>query len=384
LYSNLRFVISASVVGCAGLIGVLALLPATLEDRLLASAELSAPAARPCKPQNWLNFDRNCLTRRGMPWVAARPAPDTAQAPSPTETSADQALTKTPSSAAAPEAAAQPGEVTASRQETATAPIAEGPGAATQTSEAVPPPQQEPTLPQQAAMTPPQEPVIPQQEIAAPQPDPVSPKQQAAAAPQPEQQEAAAPQREPPAPQQEAAAPQREQPAPQQDAAAPQREPPAPQQEAAAPQREPPAPQQEASAPAVPEEPQHTTKRRSVTPVRHVAPAAPPLAEKRRAAKANVETQPRATANKTAAREGRGAKPANEAVETPPSAARAKTAARENRGAKPANEALNAVRRFQDNLRDIPVSSYAADGTPRTIVIRPTSIQDVYYYSAPR
>jgi hypothetical protein len=355
LYSNLRFVISASVVGCAGLIGVLALLPATLEDRLLASAELSAPAARPCKPQNWLNFDRNCLTRRGMPWVAARPAPDTAQAPSPTETSADQALTETPSSAAAPEAAAQPGEVTASRQETATAPIAEGPGAATQTSEAVPPPQQEPTLPQQAAMTPPQEPVIPQQEIAAPQPDPVSPKQQAAA-PQPEQQ----------------------------DAAAPQREPPAPQQEAAAPQREPPAPQQEASAPAVPEEPQHTTKRRSVTPVRHVAPAAPPLAEKRRAAKANVETQPRATANKTAAREGRGAKPANEAVETPPSAARAKTAARENRGAKPANEALNAVRRFQDNLRDIPVSSYAADGTPRTIVIRPTSIQDVYYYSAPR
>ena len=345
MYSNLRFVISASVVGCAGLIGVLALLPATLEDRLLASAELSAPAARPCKQQNWLNLDRNCLTRRGMPWVAARPAPDAAQAPSSAETSADQALTEIPSSAAAAEQAAQPGEVTASRQETATPPIAEEAGAATQTSEAVPPPQQEPALPQQGAITPPQEPVTPQQEIAAPQPDPVSPQQQAAA-PQPEQV--------------------------------------APQQEAAAPQQEPPAPQQEASAPAVLEEPQHTTKRRSVTPVRHVAPAAPPLAEKRRAAKANVETQPRATAGKTAAREGRGAKPANEAVETQPRAAGAKTAARENRGAKPANEALNAVRRFQDNLRDIPVSSYAADGTPRTIVIRPTSIQDVYYYSAPR
>jgi hypothetical protein len=27
------------------------------------------------------------------------------------------------------------------------------------------------------------------------------------------------------------------------------------------------------------------------------------------------------------------------------------------------------------------VSSYAADGTSRRIVIRPTSIQDVYYYS---
>jgi hypothetical protein len=42
LYSNLRFVISASLVGCAGLIAVLALLPATFEERLLASDEVSA------------------------------------------------------------------------------------------------------------------------------------------------------------------------------------------------------------------------------------------------------------------------------------------------------------------------------------------------------
>ena len=57
----------------------------------------------------------------------------------------------------------------------------------------------------------------------------------------------------------------------------------------------------------------------------------------------------------------------------------------EHRAAKrPTGEALNAVRNFGDNLHDIPVSSYAADGTPRKIVIRPTSIQDVYYYSAPR
>jgi hypothetical protein len=366
LYSNLRFVISASVVGCAGLIGVLALLPATLEDRLLASAELSAPPARPCKQQNWLNLDRNCLTRRGMPWVAARPVPDATQAASSAETSADQALTETPSSAAVGEEVAQPVEVTASRQETATAPMAEEPGAATQTSEAIPPPQQEPTLPQQAAIMPPQEPVTQQQDIAGPQPDPVAQQREAAA------------------PQQEAAAPQPDPVSPKQQAAASQQEAAAPQQEAAAPPREPPAPPQEASAPAVPEEPQHTAKRRSVTPVRHVAPAAPPLAEKRRAAKANVEPQPRATAGKTAAREGRAAKPANEAIETHPRTPGAKTAARENRAAKPANEALNAVRRFQDNLRDIPVSSYAADGTPRTIVIRPTSIQDVYYYSAPR
>ncbi len=56
-----------------------------------------------------------------------------------------------------------------------------------------------------------------------------------------------------------------------------------------------------------------------------------------------------------------------------------------NRATKrPSNEALNAVRRFGDNLRDIPVSAYDADGTRRRIVIRPTSIQDVYYYYAPR
>ena len=62
-----------------------------------------------------------------------------------------------------------------------------------------------------------------------------------------------------------------------------------------------------------------------------------------------------------------------------------KKAARWDRATKrPSNEALNAVRRFGDNLRDIPATAYDADGTRRRIVIRPTSIQDVYYYSAPR
>ncbi|MGE5778957.1 MAG: hypothetical protein ACM30D_06560, partial [Hyphomicrobiales bacterium] len=74
MYSNLRFVICASLIGCAGLVGVLALLPPTLEERLLASAELSAAPAPACNQQNWLRFDRNCLSRRGMPWVADLPA----------------------------------------------------------------------------------------------------------------------------------------------------------------------------------------------------------------------------------------------------------------------------------------------------------------------
>jgi hypothetical protein len=108
-------------------------------------------------------------------------------------------------------------------------------------------------------------------------------------------------------------------------------------------------PQQETSAPPVADE-RRVVKQRNVT--RHAAP----VATERRVAKPVVESQPPA----------------------------AKKTTREARGAKPSNEALNAVRKFQDNLRDIPVSSYAADGTQRTIVIRPTSIQDVYYYSAPR
>jgi hypothetical protein len=47
-------------------------------------------------------------------------------------------------------------------------------------------------------------------------------------------------------------------------------------------------------------------------------------------------------------------------------------------------EALNSVRRFGDTLHDIPADAYASEGTRRRIVIRPTSIQDVYYYSVPR
>jgi hypothetical protein len=90
-------------------------------------------------------------------------------------------------------------------------------------------------------------------------------------------------------------------------------------------------------------------------------PVKPARAAQRRvpAAKPAAETQGRLAVSKPPARPVRAAK-------------------------KPTNEALNAVRKFGDHLRDIPVSSYSADGTRREIVIRPTSIQDVYYYSAPR
>jgi hypothetical protein len=84
-----------------------------------------------------------------------------------------------------------------------------------------------------------------------------------------------------------------------------------------------------------------------------------------------------------AAKERHAAKPAIEDdEETRPAQ---KKAFRPERTAKrPTNDALNAVRRFGDAPREIPATSYAADGSRRDIVIRPTSIQDVYYYSTRR
>ena len=69
MYSNLRFVASASLVALASLVGVLALFPDALEELVVASAETSASPATPCK-QDWLRFDPSCLSRRGMPWIA--------------------------------------------------------------------------------------------------------------------------------------------------------------------------------------------------------------------------------------------------------------------------------------------------------------------------
>lgn len=282
MYSNLRFVICASLIGCAGLIGVLALLPPTLEERLLASAELSAAPAPACNPQNWLRFDRNCLSRRGMPWVADLPAQK--EDPSPVESTPEQA-SDTQASAAVP--AATETSASSSNAASASASTDASGSASTEASTQFPP--------SQSSMAAAQEPAA----------DVTLSRQEASAAVTAKEPQVATQQSE--------------------------------------------VPQQETSAPPVAGE-RPVVKQRNVT--RHAAP----VAAERRVAKPAVEPQPPA----------------------------AKKTTRDARGTKPSNEALNAVRRFQDNLRDIPVSSYAADGTQRTIVIRPTSIQDVYYYSAPR
>jgi hypothetical protein len=276
LYSNLRFVASASLVALASLVGVLALFPDALEELVVASAETPDSPATGCK-QDWLRFDPSCLSRRGMPWAA--PSPDSNAIPSTGE-----------------DASAQP--LTESSRAVAAAPV---------------------------------EPV--------------------------QQSEAAAPQQGTPAP----VAEERQSPTPTQRSEAAQQETPAPvaeEQHIEEQRREATAPPQEASPPPPVAEERHIPKqRREVAAPRRETP---PVAEGRRAAKPAAEAQPRAAAPKKPASEDRAAKQ------------------------RPVTEALNAVRRFQDNLHDIPVSAYAADGTRRTIVIRPTSIQDVYYYSAPR
>jgi hypothetical protein len=135
-------------------------------------------------------------------------------------------------------------------------------------------------------------------------------------------------------------------------------------------------------------------------------PVPPPAAAEQRIAKPAIEPPVAPPAPKKAAAEQHVAKPAIESPVAPPAP---KKAAAERHVAKPAiesqvvpappkkiarsgraarrstNEALKTVRRFGgETLHDIPVSAYAADGTRRSIVIRPTSVQDVYYYSVPR
>jgi len=200
--------------------------------------------------------------------------------------------------------------------------------------------------------------------------------------------EVTAPQQETPAP--PPVAEERPIPTQRSEVAAPQQDTPAPapvaeERQISTQRSEVAAPPQETPAPApVAEERQIPTQRIEVAAPQQETPAPPPVAVERHTAKqrsAVVAAQP---ATPPPAAEGRRA--AKPAVEAQPRAAAAKKAAPGDRAAKQrsTNEALNAVRRFQDNLRDIPVSAYAADGTRRTIVIRPTSIQDVYYYSAPR
>ena len=109
---------------------------------------------------------------------------------------------------------------------------------------------------------------------------------------------------------------------------------------------------------AVPQEP---ARQAVITAPERVTPVSPPATEQRHSPKPMIKALARPPAAKKVVRRDQAAK-------------------------RSTSEALRTVRRFgdRDTLQDIPVSSYAADGQQRTIVIRPTSVQDVYYYSVRR
>ena len=72
MHSRLRFITAAylCVLGTLIAVGVLVLLPAALKQEGVATVEISDGSAVACKQQTWLHFDRSCLSRRGMPWMA--------------------------------------------------------------------------------------------------------------------------------------------------------------------------------------------------------------------------------------------------------------------------------------------------------------------------
>jgi hypothetical protein len=101
---------------------VLALYPDALEELLVASAEISDPPAA-CQQQDWWQLDRSCLSRRGMPWVAASPESNAVAVPSAAEGAPEQPLTDNRSAATAPAEVTQQNEATAPQQETLVAPV---------------------------------------------------------------------------------------------------------------------------------------------------------------------------------------------------------------------------------------------------------------------
>jgi hypothetical protein len=292
LYSHLRFVIAVALIAFGSVIAVGVPVLFVSVDRPLITAEMADPPAdSSCTQQSWRLFDRNCLSRRGLPWVVARAGSDPGTIEVPSE----------PDSKAAEQSS------TDSRQ------------AATIPQEPTPLPSvPQPSVHQDS------EPQLFVPRVSVPQsftrrdsvPRDVTPQE--------------------PTPQDSA----RNDTASEKSAV-----------QNVAPQELTP---QEAASQESPADPP-VQQREVAAPVR-ATPAQRPAAEERHAAQPTTGAQPRMPIAKRTARRDRTTKP-------------------------PANEALNAVRKFGDTLPEIPANSYAADGTPRKIVIRPTSIQDVYYYS---
>jgi hypothetical protein len=274
LHSRLRLITAAYLCVLGALIGVgaLVLLPAALRQVPVAPAEISDGAAIACKQQTWFHFDRNCLSRRGMPWMADPQA-------------SKNATVEVPSAATEGAAAAAEGAANERRDEN-------------EQTAAVP---QEPAAPQEPVR---ETAVATEREAIASQPLPANP-----------------------------------------------------------------------SVAEVPPTTDHEPEQASTENPRGAAPPQDSVQ------KIDTTTAPGTTAAPTV---GQARPVATPSVHAQARSSGRKEARRPRAAREPKNEALNSLKRFGDNLPDIPVSAYAADGAQRRIVIHPTSIQDVYYYSTRR
>jgi hypothetical protein len=291
LYSHMHFITAASFVAFGGLIGVGVPILLVSERPLVAKADISDSPASPCKQQAWLQFDRNCLSKRDLPWTAGRGVSSTSNV-----------------------------DVRAEPDPAPEQPLTDSRHAAAATPESVP---------QEAMSGTPMSPV----------PGPWEPVLRKSTPPDFVLQGL--------------------------------------------------APQESASQKPAPQEP--VSKEQAGQAATQEPAAQPPTPRRNRTVRA-------ALAPRSAAVEQRGAKSSTDksstdkpATDTQASLPAAKKPIRSGRIARRStNEALNVVRRFGDSPRDIPVRAYAGNGTRvggrpgLPLDIRPTSIQDVYYYSVPR
>ena len=321
MYSHLRFVIAAALIAFGSVIAVgVPALLLAVDRPLLAQTDVSEPPAASSCGQQGWLHFDRNCSQRGLPWAAARGTANAGPVEAPLEPAADQPLTEGRQAATAPEPSAAQFSMRQLSEPQLFAPQISVPQSFTSRDTAAREAPPESATNDAGPRTAAAKDTAPQ--VTAPQ----------VTAPQ-----AAAPQ---------VAAP---------PVAAPQAKAPA----VAAPVE---AMRQElATRESAPQEvgPGQTVEQSEVTaPVRTRSVRRAP-AEERHVTQSPATAQTRAPLSKRVARGERTVK-------------------------RPASEALNAVRKFDDALPEIPANSYAADGTPRRIVIRPTSIQDVYYYSAPR
>ena len=321
MYSHLRFVIAAALIAFGSVIAVgVPALLLAVDRPLLAQADVSEPPAASSCAQQGWLHFDRNCSQRGLPWAAARRTANVGPVEAPLEPAADQPLTEGRQAATAPEPSAPQFSMRQLSEPQLFAPQISVPQSFTSRDTTT-----REVPPHESATN-----------DAAPRTSAAKDTAPQVTAPQVTAPQAAAPQVAGP----QAAAPQ---------VAAPQE---AARQEAAR--------QDLATRQPAPQEvgPGQPVEQSEVTaPVRTRSVRRAP-AEERHVAQSPAAAQTRAPL--------------------------AKRVARGERTKRPASEALNAVRKFDDALPEIPANSYAADGTPRRIVIRPTSIQDVYYYSAPR